>query len=115
MMFSLFDEQDIHLMRQLCWVYLLSWVIDFSAVDLAYGAVLCFQCGDYVYDQEFAAVAREHRMKAAKSLGMPAIYHSWEPSRREMDLLRRNPRRRKLVKNTTIGEIWFEAFSHWMQ
>jgi len=85
-----------------------------SAVDLAYGAVLCFQCGDYVYDQEFAEVAHEHRIKAAKSLGMPAIYHSWEPSRREMDLLRRNPRRRKLIKNTTIGGMWFETFGHWM-
>lgn len=77
----------------------------FSAVDLAYGAVLCFQCGDYVYDQELIAVAREHRLKAAKSLGMPVIYQSWEPSRHEIELLRRNPRRRKLIENTTIGEM----------
>jgi ubiquitin carboxyl-terminal hydrolase 22/27/51 len=77
----------------------------FSAVDLTYGAVLCFQCGDYVYDQELTAVAREHRLKAAKSLGMPVVYHSWEPSLHEIELLRRNPRRRKLIENTTIGEM----------
>jgi hypothetical protein len=58
-----------------------------------------------VYDQELTAVAREHRLKAAKSLGMPAVYHSWEPSHREIELLRQNPRRRKLIENTTIGEM----------
>lgn len=57
-----------------------------------------------MYDRELAAVAHEHRLKAAKSLGMPAIYRLWEPSGREIELLRRNPRRRKLIENTTIGE-----------
>ncbi|XP_069685184.1 ubiquitin carboxyl-terminal hydrolase 22 isoform X2 [Periplaneta americana] len=83
--------------------YFSSAIQESKTVDLAYGAVLCFQCGDYVYDRELAVVAHEHRLKAAKSLGISATYHSWEPSGREIELLRRNPRRRKIIENTTIG------------
>ena len=41
----------------------------FSAVDMTYGTVYCFDCGDYVYDSEFEVMARQQSSKSAKSLG----------------------------------------------
>ena len=40
-----------------------------KAVDLTYGAVYCYSCGDYVYDKEFEAIAKEEKTKAAKFVG----------------------------------------------
>jgi hypothetical protein len=77
---------------------------NFSAVDLSYGTILCFQCGDYVYDKELSTVAREQRLKAAKSLGLPDMYCSWQPNGRDVDLIQRNPKKRKILENTTIGK-----------
>lgn len=41
----------------------------FAAVDLSYGAVFCFACNDYIYDQDFEAIVKEERLKASKFLG----------------------------------------------
>ncbi|XP_006813337.1 ubiquitin carboxyl-terminal hydrolase 22-like [Saccoglossus kowalevskii] len=74
------------------------------AVDLSYGAVMCFICGDYVYDRDLEYIAREVKTKAAKSIGMKhALYCPWEPTQREVELLRKNPKRRKITENSTIG------------
>lgn len=40
----------------------------YPAVDLCYGNILCFQCGDYVYDRELLAVAKAQWSESAKSL-----------------------------------------------
>jgi len=42
----------------------------FSAVDMVYGAVYCFACCDYMYDETFEVIARKFNRKCAKSLGM---------------------------------------------
>ncbi|PSN30985.1 Ubiquitin carboxyl-terminal hydrolase 22 [Blattella germanica] len=75
----------------------------FLAVDLSYGTVLCFQCGDYVYDKELSTVAKEQRLKAAKSLGLPDMYNSWLPNGNDVDIIIKNPKRRKIVESNTIG------------
>ena len=41
----------------------------FTAVELLYGAVYCFKCKDYVYDDDFEAIARAQAAKSAHSLG----------------------------------------------
>lgn len=82
---------------------ILIFVYIFSAVDLIYGHILCFQCGDYVYDQELSQIAKELTDKAAASLGITYKYRKWEPTKEEVDLLKSNPHRRSVVQNTTIG------------
>ncbi|XP_011634474.1 ubiquitin carboxyl-terminal hydrolase 22 [Pogonomyrmex barbatus] len=75
----------------------------FLAVDLCYGNILCFQCGDYVYDRELLAVARAQWSESAKSLSFGEFYRAWEPTQIEAELLRKHPRRRRVVENSTIG------------
>ncbi|XP_075231487.1 ubiquitin carboxyl-terminal hydrolase nonstop isoform X2 [Lycorma delicatula] len=75
----------------------------YLAVDLACGNVFCFQCGDYIYDTELSQIAREQKDKAASSLGICSKYRKWEPTKEEVELLRKNPRRRQVIQNTTIG------------
>ncbi|XP_022242955.1 ubiquitin carboxyl-terminal hydrolase 22-like [Limulus polyphemus] len=73
------------------------------AVDISYGTVFCFSCGDYVYDKELEAIAKRHRRKAAKLNGIKEQYYEWEPTNFELDLLRRNPRRKRISDNSYIG------------
>ncbi|XP_033631005.1 ubiquitin carboxyl-terminal hydrolase 22-like [Asterias rubens] len=76
------------------------------AIDLTHGAVYCYSCGDYVYDHEFETIAKEEKTKAAKFVGSPCSVHaflSWEVTASEVQLLRRNPKRRKITSNSTIG------------
>ncbi|GLH06105.1 hypothetical protein R5R35_010104 [Gryllus longicercus] len=75
----------------------------FLAVELTYGMVMCFQCGDYIYDRELTDIANERDAKASKALGLPISYRSWEPSANEIELLRLHPRRRRVIENSTIG------------
>ncbi|KAK0174005.1 hypothetical protein PV328_007125 [Microctonus aethiopoides] len=75
----------------------------FLAVDLCYGNILCFQCGDYVYDRELLTVAKAQWSESAKSLSLGEFYRAWEPTQVEADLLRKHPRRRRVVENSTIG------------
>lgn len=47
----------------------------FIAAELSYGAIYCFKCKDYVYDQDFERVARYQSKRAASSLGeMPTLF-----------------------------------------
>ncbi|XP_032816859.1 ubiquitin carboxyl-terminal hydrolase 22-like [Petromyzon marinus] len=73
------------------------------AIDLYHGTIYCFQCGDYVYDRDAEQIAREEQRKAWKLQGLGDRYTSWEPTRRELELLRQNPKRRKIAPNCTIG------------
>jgi len=74
-----------------------------TAVDLCYGNILCFQCGDYVYDRELLKVAKAQWSELAKSLSFGEFYRAWEPTQTEAELLRNHPRRRRVVENSTIG------------
>lgn len=79
----------------------------FTAVDLTYGVVCCFQCGDYVYDRELETIAQKHQTKASLSLGLGQVYHSWEPTEEEIELLKKHTRRKKITDSATIGLlIW---------
>ncbi len=75
----------------------------FTAVDLTYGVVCCFQCGDYVYDRELETIAQKHQTKASLSLGLGQVYHSWEPTEEEIELLKKHTRRKKITDSATIG------------
>ncbi len=41
-----------------------------AAMDLSYGAVYCFMCRDYVYDEDVEKATSEQTLTAAQSLGM---------------------------------------------
>jgi len=75
----------------------------FLAVDLTYGVVCCFQCGDYVYDQELEIIAQKHQTKASHSLGLGEVFHAWEPSEEEIELLKKHTRRKKITDSSIIG------------
>ncbi|XP_053328084.1 ubiquitin carboxyl-terminal hydrolase 22 [Spea bombifrons] len=88
------------------------------AIDLLYGGIYCFMCQDYIYDKDMEQVAKEEQRKAWKlqafspalvspfqytMTGVGEKYSTWEPTKRELELLRHNPKRRKITTNCTIG------------
>ncbi|XP_028908142.1 ubiquitin carboxyl-terminal hydrolase 22 isoform X6 [Ornithorhynchus anatinus] len=88
------------------------------AIDLLYGGIYCFMCQDYIYDKDLEQIAKEEQRKAWKlqaftptvvshyqctMTGIGEKYSTWEPTKRELELLRHNPKRRKITTNCTIG------------
>ncbi|XP_067088918.1 ubiquitin carboxyl-terminal hydrolase 22 isoform X4 [Osmerus mordax] len=73
------------------------------AIDLLYGGIYCFVCQDYIYDKDMEQIAKEEQRKAWKLQGIGERYTTWEPTKRELELLRHNPKRRKITTNCTIG------------
>ncbi|KAI5619057.1 ubiquitin carboxyl-terminal hydrolase 22 isoform X1, partial [Silurus asotus] len=73
------------------------------AIDLLYGGIYCFVCQDYIYDKDMDQIAKEEQRKAWKLQGVGEKYSTWEPTKRELELLRHNPKRRKITSNCTIG------------
>ncbi|EMP33075.1 Ubiquitin carboxyl-terminal hydrolase 22-A [Chelonia mydas] len=88
-----------------------------SAIDLLYGGIYCFMCQDYIYDKDMEQIAKEEQRKAWKlqaftptvvshyqctMTGIGEKYSTWEPTKRELELLRHNPKRRKITTNCTI-------------
>uniref|UniRef100_A0A671LSC8 Ubiquitin carboxyl-terminal hydrolase n=1 Tax=Sinocyclocheilus anshuiensis TaxID=1608454 RepID=A0A671LSC8_9TELE len=73
------------------------------AIDLLYGGIYCFVCQDYIYDKDMEQIAKEEQRKAWKLQGIGEKYSMWEPTKRELELLRHNPKRRKITANCTIG------------
>ncbi|KAK7111323.1 hypothetical protein V1264_010978 [Littorina saxatilis] len=73
------------------------------SVDLSYGTVYCYACGTFVYDEELENVARKQQRAAAATLGIKRDFAPWEPGQDEIELLRRNPKRRKVSENSHIG------------
>jgi len=74
----------------------------YLALDLVFGQVYCFQCGDYVYDVDLDVIGRKNRIQAAKLIGLREHF-AWEPNSLEIDLLLKNPKRKKITENSTIG------------
>ncbi|MBN3311352.1 UB22A hydrolase, partial [Atractosteus spatula] len=72
-------------------------------IDLLYGGIYCFMCQDYIYDKDMEQIAKEEQRKAWKLQGVGEKYSTWEPTKRELELLRHNPKRRKITTNCTIG------------
>lgn len=54
-------------------------------------------------------IAKELNEKAAVSLGILSKYRKWEPTIDELEELQKNPHRRQIIKNTTIG--WYMYFN----
>ncbi|XP_049776033.1 ubiquitin carboxyl-terminal hydrolase 22 [Schistocerca cancellata] len=75
----------------------------FLAVELTYGMVMCFHCGDYIYDKELSSIALEKDAQVFKRIGLSVPYRPWEPSAYDIRLLRNNPHRRHILEDTTIG------------
>ncbi|XP_035525945.1 ubiquitin carboxyl-terminal hydrolase 22 [Morone saxatilis] len=73
------------------------------AIDLLYGGIYCFMCQDYIYDKDMEQIAKEEQRKAWKIQGIGEKYSTWEPTKRELELLRHNPKRRRITSNCTIG------------
>lgn len=48
---------------------LVLFILIFTAIETTFGAVLCYPCGDYVYDEEFEAIAKKHKLQAARITG----------------------------------------------
>ncbi|KAI3364915.1 hypothetical protein L3Q82_001093 [Scortum barcoo] len=74
-----------------------------AAVDLLYGGIYCFMCQDYIYDKDMEQIAKEEQRKAWKMQGIGEKYSTWEPTKRELELFRHNPKRRRITSNCTIG------------
>ena len=49
-------------------------VFTFSAVDMIYGMVSCFACGDYVYDKELDNLAKKLSQRSSSLIGKIKIY-----------------------------------------
>lgn len=63
------------------------------AMELQYGSIYCFQCQDYVYDKELEAGTDDEKK------------HIWEPTKQDMELLRKNPKRKRIYENSFVGEF----------
>ena len=78
-----------------------------TAVELNYGTVYCFKCKDYVYDAAIDEVSRSLEQQLAHKKyhvsRQPVMYVAWEPTKEEIDLLKQNPKRRKVEPGSTIG------------
>ena len=79
----------------------------YVAVELTYGTVYCFKCQDYIYDFSLDEVSRSIEQQVAQNRFVtsrqPVAYLAWEPTRDEIELLKQNPKRKKVEAGSTIG------------
>lgn len=75
----------------------------YIVLELCYGMIYCYQCKDFTYDSECQAIAEKHIRKEAKSLNKSLSWRPWSPSKVEIDLLLKNPKRRHVTAFTSIG------------
>lgn len=75
----------------------------YIVLELCYGMIYCYQCKDFIYDSECQAIAEKHIRKEAKSLNKSLSWRPWSPSKLEIDLLMKNPKRRHVTAFTSIG------------
>nr|XP_010969024.2 ubiquitin carboxyl-terminal hydrolase 22-like [Camelus bactrianus] len=72
------------------------------AIELVYGGIYCFLCQDYIY-KDIEIIAKEKQRKAWKMQGVGEKFSTWEPTKRELELLKHNPKQRKITSNCTMG------------
>ena len=79
-----------------------------TAVELNYGTLYCFKCRDYIYDASLDEVSRTIDQQLAHKKyhisRQPVAYVAWEPTNAEIDLLKKNPKRKRVEPGSTIGE-----------
>ena len=84
-----------------------------TAIELGYGHVYCMKCSDFIYHAEIDRVAMEidqQLKEGGHSRNGQSRYHIWEPSLTEMELLRDNPKRRRLESNSTTGQLFSDLY-----
>ena len=67
------------------------------------------KCADFIYHAEIDRIAMEidqQLKEASHTRNGQSRYHIWEPSLTELELLRENPKRRKLESNSTTGQFY---------
>lgn len=77
-------------------------------MDIVYGSIYCHVCKDYIYDEDCESIGRKQKKKSAKFLGINSFqyhYYPWEPSLNELEVLKQNPKRKKISENSFIGEF----------
>ena len=75
---------------------------------MLYGNVYCFICGTYVYDDELEQIGVDEADKAAWIAGCgKRKYFDWQPNDLETALLTMTTKRRKISKDSIVGEILF--------
>jgi len=72
-------------------------------VDLEYGNIWCGICSDYVHDTEFKIISDQHLAKSHESLGLGTLYQPWQPTNKELCLLKNNPKIREFSENSKLG------------
>ena len=79
------------------------------AVELNYGTLYCFKCRDYIYDAALDEISRSVDQQLAHKnyhiSRQPVAYVAWEPTNDEIDLLKKNPKRKRVEPGSTIGEF----------
>ncbi|KAK3740676.1 hypothetical protein QZH41_019047, partial [Actinostola sp. cb2023] len=76
------------------------------AIDLSHGSIYCFACGDYKYDKDLEKIGKEENRRAWRRLtNGHAKYLSWQPSKGDAKLLKDNPKRIKITRNSTIDDV----------
>ncbi|KFB51299.1 hypothetical protein ZHAS_00019351 [Anopheles sinensis] len=75
----------------------------FMALELCYGMLYCYQCRDFIYNSECQAIAERHLRREARSLNKSLSWRPWSPSKLEIELLLKNPKRRHVTAYSSIG------------
>ena len=75
----------------------------FMALELCYGMLYCYQCRDFIYHSKCQTIAERHLWLEARSLDKSLSWRPWSPSRLEIELLLKNPKRRHVTALTSIG------------
>ncbi|XP_053657819.1 ubiquitin carboxyl-terminal hydrolase nonstop [Anopheles marshallii] len=75
----------------------------FMALELCYGMLYCYQCRDFIYHSKCQAIAERHLRREARTLDKSLSWRPWSPSRVEIELLLKNPKRRHVTALTSIG------------
>jgi ubiquitin carboxyl-terminal hydrolase 22/27/51 len=75
-------------------------------MDLVYGSLYCFACKDCVYDLDFERISHKLQDKSSKFArnSSGSRYLPWEPDLTEREILKQNPRRKRITENSFIGK-----------
>lgn len=74
----------------------------FQSINLGISASINIQIVDIFREHCFARVTI--LIPAVFSSGIGEKFSTWEPTKKELELLRHNPKRRRITSNCTIGE-----------
>lgn len=73
------------------------------SLELAFGMIYCHVCNDFLYHRESQQVAEKHLLKEARCLNKSLSWRPWSPTKYEIELLLKHPRRRTVSHLSSIG------------